>query len=246
MDSSPNQPVYEDIFIRNILLYGAESVEKLRSSHVTICGMGGVGSYIAEALARSGVGALQLVDFDTVDVSNLNRQLPGLLNTVGRPKVEVVAERIANINPKCRVTARPLRITDENISTLGHTNYLLDAIDDLAGKVAIINYAKQAQIPVASSMGAGLRVAPEKLRLADISQTHTCPLAKRMRNELKKLCIYKGVKVVFSEELPQKPQPRQENDPFGRRPLGSSAFVPATAGLLLASLVVRELAEIKR
>jgi len=244
MDNLPNQPTYEDIFVRNILLYGADGVNKLRNSRVTICGLGGVGSYIAEALARSGIGALQLVDFDTVDVSNLNRQLPGLINTIGCLKVDVVAERIANINPECRVTAQALRITDENVSTLGHSHYLLDAIDDLAGKIALINYAKQEQIPVASSMGAGLRIAPEKLRLADISQTHTCPLAKRMRAELKKIGIYKGVKVVFSEELPQKLQSRQESDPIGRRPLGSSAFVPATAGLLLASLVVRELAEI--
>jgi len=246
MDNSLNKPAYEDIFVRNILLYGAEGVERLRNSRVTICGMGGVGSYITEALARSGIGALQLVDFDTIDISNLNRQLPGLLNTIGRPKVDVVAERIAQINSECRVTAQMLRITEENVATLGHSDYLLDAIDDLDGKVALINYAKQAQIPVASSMGAGLRVAPEKLRLADISQTHTCPLAKRMRHELKKLGIYKGVNVVFSEELPQKLQPRQESDPLGRRPLGSSAFVPATAGLLLASLVVRELIGIKR
>jgi tRNA A37 threonylcarbamoyladenosine dehydratase len=246
MNQPSNQFTYQDIFIRNILLYGEAGVAKLRASRVTICGLGGVGSYIAEALVRSGIGTLQLVDFDTVDVSNLNRQLPGLINTIGRLKAEVVAERLAQINPECNIEVQALRINAENVTTLGHSDYLIDAIDDPKGKLALICYAKQVGIPIASSMGAGLRLAPEKLRLADISQTHTCPLARRIRKRLKKLGIYKGVKVVFSEELPQDVQERGEEDVEGvRRPLGSNAFVPATAGLLLASLVVRELLGIK-
>lgn len=236
---------YDEIFARNLLLLGRERVDKLKQSHVIVCGVGGVGSYVVEALVRSGIGALTLVDADKVALSNLNRQLPALLSTLDQPKVEVVAARIAEINPDCRLQLQQRFIEPEQVALVGVADYLVDAIDYLPGKLALVQFAKQQGMPVISAMGAGLRLAPEKLRLDDISRTHTCPLARRMRKGLRELGIKDGVPVVFSEETPQ-PSYREDapaEEVGWKSPLGSSAFVPAAAGLLMASYVVRQLTE---
>lgn len=237
-----NECSYEDIFFRNTLLWGAEAQEKLRNSRVLLAGLGGVGSYVAEALARAGVGALTLLDFDTVELSNINRQLPAILSTVGRPKTEVVAERLAQINPECRVTLHKLFITEDNAASLGDADYFVDAIDHVPGKLAIVTHALALGKPVASAMGAGRRIAPEQLRLADIAKTAGCPLARIMRRELRQRGITSGVTVVYSEEAARRntftAEPQREG---GKTPLGSCVFVPAVAGMLLASAVVRDL-----
>jgi len=270
--------LYEDIFVRNILLWGAEAQERLRLSHVLLAGLGGVGSYIAEALVRSGVGALTLIDHDRVELSNVNRQLPALLPELGRLKVEAVAERVLAVNPQCRLRLLQEFITPDNADMLGGADYFIDAIDHVPGKVAIIRHALSLGKPVASAMGAGRRVAPERLRLADISQTAGCPLARELRRRLRALGIISGVTVVYSEEpprqnmLPAVTEQAGEKTPIvpngqttkvennnslntqhstlntGLRssPLGSCAFVPAVAGLLLASAVIRDLAGLGR
>jgi len=236
---------YEDIFIRNRLLWGEEAQQRLRQSHVALAGLGGVGSYVAEALARAGIGALTLVDHDRVELSNINRQLPALLTNLGQLKVDVVGERIIAINPECRLRLLAEFIGADNADILGEADYFIDAIDHMLGKVAIITHARSIGKPVASSMGAGLRLAPECLRLADISQTKGCPLARELRKRLRTAGIESGVTVVFSEEQPRKNTLAEEPAEVGKkRPLGSYSCVPATAGLLLASAVIRDLAEL--
>jgi tRNA A37 threonylcarbamoyladenosine dehydratase len=238
---------YEDIFARNRLLWGEEAQQRLRHSHVALAGLGGVGSYVAEALARAGIGALTLADHDRVELSNLNRQLPALLSSLGRSKVDAVGERIAAINPACRLRLLIEFIGPDNAAVLGEADYYIDAIDHIPGKVAIIEHALLMQKPVASAMGAGLRLAPECLRLADISQTKGCPLAREMRKHLRAKGIESGVTVVYSEEQPSKNALPEDAAKKGeKRPLGSYSCVPAVAGLLLASAVIRELIELKR
>jgi len=239
--------LYEEIFLRNRLLWGDAMQDKLRYSQVALIGLGGVGSYVAEALARAGIGALTLVDHDRVELSNLNRQLPALLPQVGRPKVEVVGERIAAINPHCHVQLLEEFITEDNAGLLGQTDYFVDAIDYIPGKIAIINHARAMGKPVASALGAGRRVAPEQLRLADLSHSKGCPLARELRRRLRALGIESGITVVYSEERAQESAlPEIPVLPGEKRPLGSSPFVPAVAGLLLASAVIRDLAGIAR
>ena len=242
--------LYEDIFSRNCLLWGEEAQQRLRHSRVALAGLGGVGSYVAEALARAGIGAIRLIDHDEVELSNLNRQLPALLPNLGRPKVEVVGERIADINPECHLQLLKEFITEDNIGLLGEADYFIDAIDHMPGKVAIITHARSLDKPVASAMGAGLRVAPEYLRLSDISKSKGCPLARELRRRLRALGIESGVTVVYSEEPPRKSAlPEEASEPAeagAKKPLGSSPFVPAVAGLLLASAVIRNLTRDER
>jgi len=234
--------LYEDIFSRNRLLWGEEAQQRLRHSRVVLAGLGGVGSYAAEALARSGIGALTLIDHDRVELSNMNRQLPALLSQLGRPKTEVIGERIADINPQCHLQLLQEFITADNADLLGEADYYIDAIDHMPGKVAIITHALAMGKPVASAMGAGLRIAPEYLRLADISQSKGCPLARELRRRLRALGIESGVTVVYSEEPPLKSSLPEESSQAGvKRPLGSSPFVPAMAGILLASAAARQL-----
>lgn len=214
---------------------GQENIAKLQTAHVAVIGLGGVGSYIAEALARSGVGALTLVDADEVASSNINRQLPALTTTMGRLKTEVIAERIAQINPECKVILRSEFYQPGDFDNFfsEKLDFVADAIDSTASKIDLLTECYRRQIPVISSMGTGNKLDPSTLQVADISKTHTCPLAKSVRKRLRMAGIEKGVAVVFSTESPIFAS--KEAVP------GSMVFVPASAGLLIASHIVRKL-----
>ncbi len=234
----------ENQFTRTELLLGADAMEKLRGSRVVIFGVGGVGGYVTEALARSGVGAFELVDRDVVSVTNLNRQIIATWKTIGRDKTEVMAERIADINPKAQVTLRKCFFLPETADQFDFSryDYVVDAVDTVTAKIEIIMRAQQAGVPVISSMGAGNKLDPSKFEVADIYKTSVDPLARVMRRELKKRGVRK-LKVVYSKEEPMKPLGRIEADPeAGRKDVpGSSAFTPSAAGLLIASEVVKDL-----
>lgn len=219
---------------------GEKGLEKLACSKVVVFGVGGVGSYAVEALARAGIGQMTLVDYDTVCVTNINRQLGALHSTVGRVKVEVLRERIHDINPQAQVTVHREFVSAENVDRLVEedSSYLVDAIDKVTGKLAIIEKAFSLGIPVISAMGAGNRMDPTKIRIADISETVGCPLARIMRRELRKRGITRGLKVVYSTE------PALKVDaglPDGVRTPGSISFVPGAVGLFLASQIVNDL-----
>lgn len=225
---------------RTALLIGEDGLDRLKRSRVIVFGAGGVGGYVIEALARSGVGALDIVDNDTVAPSNINRQIIALHSTMGRYKTEVFKERIGDINPDCSVTLHTMFYLPENADSIDFALYdfAVDAIDTVSAKLAVIERAKAAGVPVISSMGTGNKLHPERLKICDISETNTCPLARVMRYELKKRGI-KGVPVVFSDEPPiQTPAVFSEN---GKKTPGSSAFVPSSAGLLIAAHVVNQL-----
>ena len=234
----------ENQFTRTELLLGADAMEKLRGSRVVIFGVGGVGGYVTEALARSGVGAFELVDRDVVSVTNLNRQIIATWKTIGRDKTEVMAERIADINPEAQVTLRKCFFLPEtaDLFDFSRYDYVVDAVDTVTAKIEIILRAQQAGVPVISSMGAGNKLDPSKFEVADIYKTSVDPLARVMRRELKKRGVRK-LKVVYSKEEPMKPLGRIEADPeAGRKDVpGSSAFTPSAAGLLIASEVVKDL-----
>lgn len=223
-------------------MLGKEAMQKLAASRVAVFGVGGVGGYAVEALARSGVGAIELVDSDVVSVTNINRQIIATHATLGRYKVDVAAERIAEINPACVVTARKIFYLPETQDAFDFTryDYVIDAIDTVAGKLALIENAKKCGVPVISSMGAGNKLDATAFRVADIFQTSVCPLAKVMRRELKKRGV-EGVKVVYSEEEPRKPAQSAEAGKAGRSVAGSVAFVPPVVGLILAGEVVKDL-----
>lgn len=227
-------------FSRSKILLGADGLERLSAARVAVFGIGGVGGYAVEALARSGVGALDLIDNDTVCESNLNRQIIALHSTVGRYKTEVMKERIADINPQCRVTAHNLFFLNstEDMSDFSQFDYVLDAIDTVAGKIEIIVRAKAAGVPVISCMGAGNKLDPTAFEVADIGKTSVCPLARVMRRELKKRGI-SGVKVVYSKE---EPRDGGASDGCKRSVPGSVAFVPSVAGLIAAGEIIKDLA----
>jgi len=230
---------YNDAMERNDdrlrILIGEEGVERLRHAKVTVCGIGGVGGYAAEAVTRSFVGRIVLVDGDVVQPSNLNRQIVAMESTVGEKKAEVMAARASLVNPLAEVTALSQFITPENVTSLPiwDSDVIIDAIDDVKAKVALIVEAKRRGVPIISAMGAANRMDPMAFKVADISETHTCPLAKKMRKELADRGITKGVTVVFSTEKPAS---------FGGA-LGSNAFVPSAAGLTIASAAIRSLLE---
>lgn len=228
-------------FSRTALLIGKEGLEKLKNSRVAVFGIGGVGGYAAEALARSGVGALDLTDSDIVSESNINRQIIATEKTVGRYKTEVMAERISDINPDCKVTEHKLFFlgTPPDILDFSQFDYVLDAIDTVAGKIAIIENAKKCGVPVISCMGAGNKLDPTRFEVTDISKTSVCPLAKVMRHELKKRGV-EGVKVVYSKEEAITPLERIEEG-GKRRIAGSVAFVPSVAGLIAAGEIIKDL-----
>ena len=227
------------IYQRQELLLGREAQEKLAASHVAVCGLGGVGSYLCEALARSGVGELTLIDSDTVAESNLNRQLYALRSTIGRFKTQVAAERIADINPDIRLHLLRDFITPDNASSLVRScGFICDAIDNVAGKIALIEYARQNDVPIISAMGAGRRLDPAQLRIDDISHTGNCPLARTIRRQLRQRGIDSGVTVCCSRETPV----RQTDSPDT---IGSVAFVPSVMGLMMAGHVIRSLAGIQ-
>lgn len=219
------------IFTRTINLIGEENFEKLQKSHVMIFGCGGVGSYAVEAIARAGVGEITVIDSKTVGVSNINRQLVAYNSTVGKNKVDVEKERIADINPDCVVNT-VTEFFDENSSLSLDCDYIVDAIDSVPSKIFLVQKASEKGVPVISSMGTGNKICPEMLEISDISKTSVCPLAKKMRLELRKKGI-KHLKVVYSKEIPV----------VKCIPPASNSFVPAAAGLLLASVVVRDLIE---
>ena len=232
-----------NIFSRAELLLGEEALEKLRSARVALFGIGGVGSFAAEALARGGVGHITLVDGDTVSITNINRQLIALHSTVGKEKTAVMAERIADISPETEVETYPVVYGAENRDLLDFStyDYVIDAIDTVTSKLILIEEAKKAGVPVISCMGTGNKFHPERFEVTDISKTSVCPLAKVMRKELKVRGI-KNVKVVYTKEEPQKPAASTET---GKRQIpGSLSFVPPVAGLLLAGEVIRHIAGI--
>ena len=232
----------EETFIREEMILGRLAMQRLARSHVIVFGIGGVGSYAAEGLARAGVGALTLVDSDTVGVSNLNRQLCALHSTLGRFKSDVMAERILDINPDCRVKSVPEHYCEETKERFfsQSCDYIVDAIDLVSCKLSLIHTAQERSIPIISSMGTGNKLDPMRFCITDISKTSGCHLARIMRRELRNRGIYHQT-VLYSEELPQTPQQLQAPPP-GRRSIPASvSWVPSCAGLMLAGYVVQEL-----
>lgn len=230
-----------DQFSRTKLIYGDEAMERFSSSRVAVFGIGGVGGYVVEALARSGIGALDIIDNDKVCPSNINRQIIATQKTVGDYKVDAAKERIHDINPDCEVRTYKTFFLPETAGLFSFQDYdyVVDAIDTVTGKLAIIECAKEAHVPVISSMGAGNKVNAAMFEVADIYETSICPLAKVMRRECRKRKI-DSLKVVYSKEEPLRPI---ENISEGRRVLpGSTAFAPSVAGLIIASEVVNDLA----
>ena len=233
-------------FSRTALLVGQEAISKLQQSRVAIFGIGGVGGYVAEALARSGVGSFDLIDNDTVALTNLNRQIIATHATLGQPKVQVMAERIHAINPDAQVHVHQCFFLPENAPEFNFEqyDYVVDAVDTVAAKIAIILAAQAAKVPVISSMGAGNKMDPSKFQVADLYKTSVDPLARVMRQELKKRGV-KKLKVVYSTELPLTPVDAegacQAEAPQRRALPGSTAFTPSVAGLLLASEVMKDL-----
>lgn len=231
-----------NIFTRTELLLGADNMTILANSRVAIFGVGGVGGYVVEALARSGVGTLDLIDNDTVCESNINRQIIATTKTVGRDKVEVAKERILEINPEAKVNIYKTFYLPETRDQFDFTkyDYVVDAIDTVTGKLELIVQAKEAGTPIISSMGAGNKVNPEMFEVADINKTSVCPLAKVMRRELKKRGV-KKLKVVYSKEKPLTPNIDPNETKGGRPAPGSNAFVPSVAGLIIAAEVIKDL-----
>ena len=219
-------------FSRTAQLLGNENVEKLFDKHVIVFGVGGVGGYVVEALARSGIGKISIVDNDVVNESNINRQIIALHSTVGMQKVEVLKNRILDINPECKVFVYNQFFLPENSNDFDFSiyDYVVDAVDTVTAKIEIIKKSKESNVPVISSMGTGNKLNPMGFKVSDISKTKVCPLARVMRNELKKRGISK-VKCVYSEENPV----IQTQTP------ASVAFVPSVAGLLIASEVIKDL-----
>ncbi len=235
-----------DPFSRTGLLLGSAAMEKLKNAHVAVFGLGGVGGYVVEALARSGVGALTLVDHDTVSLTNINRQILATHDTVGMEKSDAAARRVKSINPDCVVDARhqfygPDTAKDFDFSKY---SYVVDAIDTVTGKLTLIAAAKAANTPIICCLGTGNKLDPTRFQITDIAKTSVCPLARIMRKECAKRG-YKDVKVLFSTEDPIPSDPTALSDeelPEGRRALpGSVAFVPSVAGLIIAGEVIKDL-----
>ena len=243
-------------FSRLEMLIGKDGIDKLKNSSVMIFGIGGVGSYAVEALARSAVGKITMVDFDSISVSNINRQIHSLKNNIGENKVEVMAERIKLINPDCNVRALKNFFTDETENEIFYDenpDYVIDAIDTLRAKIFLIEYCYKNNIKIISSMGFGNKLAPEMIKISDIYATNTCPIARSVRKVLKKKGI-KRLPVIFSNEKPMtvckntdvkhdKKEPGffEEIELPNKITPGSSSFVPATAGMIMASYVVRQI-----
>ncbi len=236
-------------FSRTALLFGEEGLERLSAARVAVFGIGGVGGHAAEALVRSGIGAIDLIDSDTVSVSNLNRQLVALHSTVGKYKVDIARERFLDINPELKIKTYKTFYTPETAAEFNFFDYdyVIDAIDTVTGKIGLVMQAQEAGTPIICSMGAGNKLDPSAFEVADIYKTSVCPLAKVMRYELKKRGV-KRLKVVYSRELPRTPDLSLTSEkPVGTRRTipGSTAFVPSAAGLILAGEVIRDIAGIK-
>ena len=234
-----------DQLSRTRLLLGREAMETLRNARVAVFGLGGVGGYVVEALARSGIGALDLIDHDTISLTNINRQLLATHSTVGQSKAQAAADRVLDIDPSISVTVRETFYLPETADHFDFSqyDYVVDAIDTVTGKLMLALAAQEAGTPIISSMGTGNKLDPTAFRVADISETRGCPLARIMRKECRKRGIQK-LKVVYSEEepIPSRSEESTEELPEGRRALpGSVAFVPSVAGLILASEVIKDL-----
>ncbi len=225
---------------RTEMLLGKEAVDRLKAKHVIVFGVGGVGGYVCEALARTGVGRIDLVDNDTVSLSNINRQIIALHSTVGKSKVEVMKERIYDINPQIKVQAYNTFFTPETSKEFDFSqyDYVVDAIDTVKGKVELAVLCEMAGTPIISSMGAGNKLDPCAFKVSDIYKTSVCPLARVMRTELKKRGI-KKLKVVYSEEKPI--SIGTEGEEKGKRVPASVAFIPSVVGLIVASEVIKDL-----
>ena len=235
-------------FTRTQLLLGEAAMRKLASSRVAVFGIGGVGGYTVEALARSGIGALDLIDNDRVALSNLNRQIIATLDTVGQYKVDAAAARIASINPECKVTVYKTFFMPETQGEFDFSeyDYVVDAIDTVTGKLALAECAQAADTPIISAMGAGNKLDPTAFRVADINDTSVCPLAKVMRRECRRRGI-RHLKVVYSQEEALQPLGRPEEEDTVRRSIpGSTAFVPPVAGLIIAGEVIKDLTKVER
>ncbi|MBR5515546.1 MAG: tRNA threonylcarbamoyladenosine dehydratase [Clostridia bacterium] len=229
----------ENWLSRESALIGEEAVERLKNSSILIFGIGGVGGYCVEALARAGVGSLTLVDHDKVNITNLNRQIIATLSTLDMNKTEAAAKRIEDINPQCSVNCISEFADKDNISRIieqARPDFIIDAIDCVTSKLLIAEYSKNNCIPLISSMGTGNKLDPEKLKISDISKTHTCPLARVMRRELGRRGI-KHLTVLFSEEQPVK---------TGMRAPASISFVPSAAGLMIAGYCIRKIIEVEK
>lgn len=248
-------------FARTQLLLGEEAMNNLHSAKVAIFGIGGVGGYVAEALARSGVGSFVLVDSDTVSVTNLNRQIIATQKTLGKYKTEVMKERILDINPNAKVEIHNCFYLPETAEAFDFSqySYVVDAVDTVSAKIELVMRAKEMKVPIISSMGAGNKLDPTKFEVTDIYKTSVCPLAKVMRHELKKRNV-KKLKVVYSKEIPIKPsinmnseQERKiiqsgenSNNSINKRAIpGSVAFVPSVVGLIIAGEVIKDVANLK-
>lgn len=237
-------------FIRTEILFGKDAMEKLSKSRIAVFGIGGVGGYTVEALVRSGVGAVDLIDNDNICLSNLNRQIIATHKTIGMSKTDAAEERIIDINPNCRVTKHKTFFTPQNSGNFDFSiyDYIVDAIDTVSGKIELVMKASEANVPIISSMGAGNKTNPALFEVADIYKTSVCPLARVMRNELKKRRI-KKLKVVYSKEQPIKPseiefsetENTQNTGTKRRQTPGSTAFVPSVAGLIIAGEVINDL-----
>ena len=246
----------DERFARTAMLLGDEAMARLSRARVAVFGIGGVGGHAVEALARSGVGALELIDDDTVCLSNLNRQIVALTSTLGQYKVDVAAARVRDINPRCQVAAHRCFFTPETADAFDFTryDYVVDAIDTVAGKLELLARARAAGVPAISAMGAGNKLDPTRFEVADLRDTTVCPLARVMRRECRRRGI-DGVKVVYSREEPVAPgeTPPEEAAPAipsrggtgKKQPPGSTAFVPAVMGLILAGEVVKDLAGLR-
>lgn len=236
-------------FLRTEMLLGSEALTRLQSARVAVFGLGGVGGYVVEALARSGVGSLDLIDSDTVSVSNLNRQILATHSTVGMLKVDAARQRVQDINPACNVKTYPIFYTPDTADSFDFTqyDYIVDAIDTVTGKLALVERAKAAGTPIICCMGTGNKLDASAFQVEDISKTAMCPLARVMRKELNKRGIH-HLKVVYSQEEAMTPTGwEEEAAALGKRQIpGSVAFVPGAAGLLLAGEVVRDLTGFSR
>lgn len=230
---------------RTELLLGSDGMERLKHSHVLIVGLGGVGAYAAEQICRAGVGRMTIVDADTVNKSNINRQLPALHSTVGMPKAEVMARRLSDINPQLQLNVLNEFLRDERteeVLSASQYDFIVDAIDSLSPKVFLLYHAYKKNIPVVSSMGAGAKTDPSQIKIADISKTYNCGLAKAVRKRLRGLEINKGIPVVFSSEIANPDAIIEiEGEECKRTTTGTVSYMPAIFGCYLASYVIRQL-----
>lgn len=234
------------IFQREELLIGKENLEKLHNSHVIVFGVGGVGGFVVEALVRGGIGELTVVDYDSVDITNINRQIIATQDTIGRDKVSVIKERALSINPQIKVHAIKEKYNSETRDLFFKDkkyDYVVDAIDLVSSKLDLIETSSLKKISIISSMGTGNKINPTMLEVSDINKTSVCPLAKVMRKELKERGI-KKLKVVYSKELPMKPV-NENNTREKSRNVGSISFVPSAAGLIIASEVIKDICGLK-